>query len=94
MNIKELNVNIEYIINNYFITLLNIPLYSISSFIDNNEYIINSDNESIMKKIYNHIKELNLTIVNHGDFCMIIKIDNNFDNFLMVLKLKGKLKCQ
>lgn len=96
MNIKELeinDINIDYILHKYFITLLNIPEYSICCYNRyNKEFIIDSDNEFIIKEIYDHIKELNLTIINHGVYCIIIKIDNNFNSFLTILKLKGLLK--
>lgn len=95
MNIKELeikNINIDYILHKYFTTLLNIPLYSICCYCIRETFIIDSNNESIIEEIYNYIKELNLTIINHGDFCIITKIDNNFNSFLTILKLKGLLK--
>ena len=88
-----LDSNIDYTLNIYFTTLLNIPEYSIICYNRHNkEFIIDSYDESIIKKIYNHIKELNLTIINHGDFCVITKIDKNFNSFLTILKLKGLLK--
>lgn len=87
-----LDSNIDYTLNIYFTTLLNIPLYSICCYCRGETFIIDSNNESIIKEIYNYIKELNLTIINHGDFCVITKIDNNFNSFLTILKLKGLLK--